>query len=856
MMRLVAALWLALLVALAPFAAISADTESATRKVYLDKAGVIRWRDDNSEVALFGANYCLMSGGDYRMAGLVGADRKKMIDEDMAQFARMGWTALRLCSWGDWENSDRAGNLVVNDHVDLLDYLVAKARERGIYILLTPIHGYSPAFPDQMNKPVTNVGFSRWFEKKEMGTNPASIAAQANYIGQLLRHVNPYTGVALKDEPALLFVEVINEPIHHPEDLAGSIAYINALVKAVRDTGTDKITFFNVSQDFKIAEAIKQSNVDGASFGWYPSGLVAGRTLKGNFLQAVDAYPDMLRPELKNRPRIVYEFDTADLNTGYMYPAMARAYRAGGVQFASMFAYDELETAPYNLGWQTHFLNLVHSPRKAISAVIAAEAMRRLPRFQTYGRYPDDRRFGDFRVDYENDLSELNADDAYLNAGDTTTAPRNPARLTRIAGFGSSPLVGYEGTGAYFLDKIRDGVWRLEVYPDEVLVRDPFEQPRPDKIVSRLLWREWPMRIALPDLGEHFTAAPVNAAHGAASQAQAGGFAVTPGVWLLSESGNVDRASLPARINRVGFDEFHVNAPMAYPDEVLSLTPKQITVGSPAAITVRAADNVLPDSVDLWLRPAGARAFAKPLAMHRLHGNDYGADAGALAAGLYEYAVSETTGGHTTTFPGAVSGKPGEWPFFSEKLWTLRVTPTGAPLRLFDPKSDYATLSFVRPHENVRSGLYSIVPGRDAGEFALAFGVPDLGADTPDLYAAQADLKIPGDAATTLEITLRSTGAAATNAEISLIEEDGTSWKASLVAGKNWKTVSIPLSALRASRSLLIPTPFPGLWDYWRDIPEHRGGKADRIHIADVERLQLLALRGGPGIAVQSVVLK
>ena len=361
-----------------------------------------------------------------------------------------------------------------------------------------------------MNKPVTNVGFSRWFEKKEMGTNPASIAAQANYIGQLLRHVNPYTGVALKDEPALLFVEVINEPIHHPEDLKGSVAYINALVKAVRDTGTDKLTFFNVSQDFRIAEAIRESNVDGASFGWYPSGLVAGRTLKGNFLQAVDSYPDMLRPELKNRPRIVYEFDTADLNTGYMYPAMARAYRGVGTQFASMFAYDELETAPYNLGWQTHFLNLVHAPRKAISAVIAAEAMRRLPRFQAYGRYPDDRSFGDFRVDYEHDLSELNATDAYMNAGETTTAPRDPRLLRRIAGFQSSPLVGYEGSGAYFLDKIRDGVWRLEVYPDEVLVRDPFEQPRPDKVVSRLLWREWPMRIALPDLGTRFHAEPIN----------------------------------------------------------------------------------------------------------------------------------------------------------------------------------------------------------------------------------------------------------------------------------------------------------------------------------------------------------
>ena len=127
---------------------------------------------------------------------------------------------------------------------------------------------------------------------------------------------------------------MINEPVHHPEDCAGSVAYINALVGAVRDTGCKKLTFFNVSQDFAIGPAIKKSKVDGVSFGWYPSGLVAGHQLRGNFLQAVDGYPDMLMPELKGKPRIVYEFDQADLNTGYLYPAMARTYRAVGAQFA------------------------------------------------------------------------------------------------------------------------------------------------------------------------------------------------------------------------------------------------------------------------------------------------------------------------------------------------------------------------------------------------------------------------------------------------------------------------------------------------------------------------------------------
>src|SRR5947208_16726823 len=90
----------------------------------------------------------------------------------------------------------------------------------------------------------------------------------------------------------------------------------------------------------------------------------------------------MLRPELARSPRIVYEFDTPDLRTGTMYPAMARTFRAVGAQFAAMFAYDMLRTASRNLGWQTHYLSLIYTPRKAMSAVIAAEAMHRLPRTQ------------------------------------------------------------------------------------------------------------------------------------------------------------------------------------------------------------------------------------------------------------------------------------------------------------------------------------------------------------------------------------------------------------------------------------------------------------------------------------------
>jgi hypothetical protein len=848
---------------------------TASRAVYLDPAGVIRWGDSKEEVRLYGANYCIMSGSDYRMAGLVSNDRKAMIDEDLAQFARMGWTALRLCSWGDWENADKAGNLIVNEHVELLDYVIARARARGIYILLTPIHTYDPAFADQINKPSANDGFSKYFPREEMGTNAVSIAAQANYIGQLLNHVNHYTGTAIKDEPSILFVEMINEPVHHPDDVAGSVAYINTLVKAVRDTGCKKLTFFNVSQDFAISSSIKRSAVDGVSFGWYPSGLVAGHTLQGNFLQAVDGYPDMLRPELSGRPRIVYEFDQADLVTGYLYPAMVRTYRSVGAQFATMFAYDMLQTAPFNLGWQTHYLNLVHTPRKAVSAVIAAEAMRRLPAYQSYGRYPDNLKFGDFRVSYEGDLSELNANDAFMNAGATNSVPRNLKDLTRIVGFESSGVVDYEGTGAYFLDKVREGVWRLEVYPDEVLVRDPFEQPRPDKIVSRLLYRSWPMAVHLPDLGGQFFVTPIKVPAdkpAIARAAAAARFSVEPGVWLLTRNARVDRARLPTSVNRVGFDEYHVNARISYPDSVQSLAPKEFPAGGGVTIRARVADDVMPDEVKLWARPAGARGYGSPIPMQRSRGNDYVgvAAAGIFAPGLYEYAISVKSGERVTTFPGAVPQQPGQWPFQIDRLWSFRVTPAGSPMRLLNPKEDFAHLSFVRPGERYRSPFFQLSPGEVADESALSLTLPDLGKDTPPRYAAalyvgsvvaarQADAR----RADAVEIKLQAVGGTRKTIEMVLIERDGAAWSASVGAVGHWATVRVPLESFHISRSIHIPSPFPGLWNYWRESPPLRGAGGDHLHAEDLDRLQLTvfpnsednARDDATGAAVESIRL-
>jgi len=828
----------------------------ASRAVYLDNAGVVRWKDDRSEVTLFGANYVIHTASDYRAAGYVHGDRKRMIDEDMAQFARMGWDGLRLTFWGDWEASDSAGNLIANDHLDLLDYLIARARERGIYMLFSPIQLYGSNWPDALQD-TTAPGFGRHFGKQRMGTDPAAIAAQVNYLHQILNHVNPYTGVALKNEPAILFVELVNEPWHHPEDPEGSIRYINALTDAVRSTGCSKLVFYNVSQDFRIGEAITRSRAQGVTFGWYPSGLNSGHELSGNYLRSVDAFPDMLRPELTRLPRIVYEFDSPDLLTGTMYPAMARTMRAVGTQFAAMFAYDMLGTASRNLGWQTHYLNLVYTPRKAMGTIIAAEAMRRLPRMESYGPYPQNTRFGDFHVSHDGDLAELVARDAFLYAGSTQAAPPDPAALSRIAGYGSSPTVTYGGEGIYFLDKLRPGLWRLEVYPDAVPIRDPFEPPSPGKIVTRAISRAWPMTVTMPDLGTAFTVQPIAAGNSAPARAAAGSFTVTPGVYLLSAAGPVDVATLPAHVGAVGMAEYHAPPPDSLPLSVQSLAAPAVLTGRDAELRARVVDLTPPDSVTLFLRPT-AGSFSRGYTMRPAGGYQYAASvpAAALPEGPHQVVITVFRGSSATTFPGGLQQQPWDWDYDGRASWPLDVVGAMTPLRLFGPGADAASLAFSRIGDGGRRGLFRLGLSPVTGQPVLHFELPaKASGPAGDDYTASLVLRdrimarretVAG--ADAVYLRLRGLGPRQI-LHITLMEDDGTSWSAAVPVDSTWSERSLPLSAFTVGRGVLLPQGFPGEWSYWVGPAAGRGGGMDRPRLEHLERLQL-SLRHEDGVVV------
>lgn len=813
----------------------------AAEAVYVDRAGVIRRSADEREVAFFGANYCLPSASDYRAAGDVAADRKQLIAQDLAHFARLGWDGMRLAFWGDWENSDRQGNLIPNDHLDLLDYALFVAGQRGLSVLLTPIQRHSSLWPDGRDSAAIQ-GFSKYYPPAELGRNPAAIAAQQNFLRQLLNHVNPYTGVALKDDPAIVFIELINEPEHHADDYAGSVAYINALVDAVRATGCQKLLFHNLSQDFRMAPALAASHIQGFTFAWYPTGLLAGRTLRENYLRSVDAYTPLLRDDVPPLPRIVYEFDSADMTSGYMYPAMVRAFREAGAQFAAMFAYDMLATAPGNLGWQTHYLNLVYSPRKAVSAVIAAEAMRTLPRGRRYGEYPANRQFGPFRVSYEEDLAEMLAPGKFIYTGDTVSAPPAPAALEHVIGTGSSPVVRYEGLGSYFLDRLGDGQWRLEVYPDAVSVRDPFApRPQHDATVTRLLWHPWPMQLTIPDLGNEFTVEPLNSGNGHRATAVGGCFVIRPGVYRLVRRG----ASAPAPALRIGaldIDEFVCPAASEQPLEVIPHLPAETVAGQPLVAAFDLVASVLPTDADATLLIESNVGPARRVPLRRQRNYRFTAQlaADALPEGLLRFSVLAGPPARPVRFPAADAAP-----------WVVRVVRPDAPIVLLDATRDRQRMFTSRPSDD----FLQLHPAGAAAPAFLRLAFPTTGRPACSL-AIKSHLdarqgRLPANGA--LRIRARGTGGPV---RIALVEADGTTWAGAATPTSEWRDLTLPLASLRRTSGFKLPLGYPGDWNWELPLPADRRGPDDRLRLAQCEQLQIApALPRPDGSAAPTIEL-
>ena len=740
----------------------------ASRGAVVGADGVLRWQDDQSEVALFGVNYYVPFSIDHLALDRRGVDHAQAIREDVVHFERLGLTAIRLHCW-DREISDREGNLLDNEHLGLLDLLVAECAKRGIYTVMTPIAWWgSPK----------EGGFSDLYTMHEMTTDDRARAAQCRYLAQFVSHVNRITGLAVKDDPAVVAIELINEPLY-PKGTADQevTAYVNALTRAVRSTGCRKPVFYNCWGGR--AAAVGCSELDGVSFGWYPTGLASGSTLRSNYLARINDYPSMRDPALSRKAKIVYEFDAADVHAPYMYPAMARAFRSGGAQIATQFQYEPLCIAGINTNWQTHYLNLVYTPGKAMSFAIAAEAFRRIPRLAQFGPYPTSCRFGEFRVSFEEGLSEWVSTRAFMHSNTTPTEPPEPARLERVWGVGSSPVVSYDGTGAHFLDRIEPGVWKLQVYPDAVMVADPYTGGEHEKV--RVLTASHDFTVRLPDLGGMFQVrGATDAGDESGWQASRGQmFRVVPGEYLLRRSPRMGPVAVPG-------PTYVAPATPSRPPAVFIDSPDRWREAIPYPLALRVAATDVRECV-VRFQPAGSTTVHDVL-LDRVAAYRYAGTVPVrwLTPGDARFHIVVRTGDAVFTFPDARIGTAGD------ELGRVR----SVPLLGIRPGMSLPEASYSGP--DPQGARARVVVGRDAGTHAVrieagGFGLPPSSASLR-LPVVCAPEELTGLSA----VTVGARGAVDTGAvEISLVQRDGRAFGADIPLSTTWRETTVPLARLR-----------------------------------------------------------
>ncbi len=171
---------------------------------YLKAEGEHILDGQGKQVRLFGTNFCF--GANFPEA----ADAEKVA----AHLAKNGLNVVRLHHMdNDWGDSlivhegqlDASGKIITKLHeknLAKLDKLVSELIKNGIYINLN-LH-VSRTYPGTpKDAPQYSKGLDYF--------HPPFIDAFKDYTRQLLKHVNPHTGRAYKDEPGIAIIEMNNE---------------------------------------------------------------------------------------------------------------------------------------------------------------------------------------------------------------------------------------------------------------------------------------------------------------------------------------------------------------------------------------------------------------------------------------------------------------------------------------------------------------------------------------------------------------------------------------------------------------------------------------------------------------------
>ena len=175
-------------------------------EMQIGKEGAITFRTQNGKpVRLIGFNVFprlfLMKGGSR-------SEIHEKIDRALELARMMGYDYCRILNLFDRDPfQDAERDFEFNpEFLDRLDYLVAAARKYGIYL-----YGTTAAYQLGRNSGSKVFRLSRVIKCETFFGREERRAEWRKLIVKLLTHVNPYTGIAYKDDPVFLCFEFFNE---------------------------------------------------------------------------------------------------------------------------------------------------------------------------------------------------------------------------------------------------------------------------------------------------------------------------------------------------------------------------------------------------------------------------------------------------------------------------------------------------------------------------------------------------------------------------------------------------------------------------------------------------------------------
>jgi hypothetical protein len=423
----------------------------------------------------------------------------------------------------------------------------------------------------------------------------------------------------------------------------------------------------------------------------------------------------------------------------------------------------------------------------------------------------------------------------------------NADKLQHIAGVGSSHVVTYNGRGAYFLDKLEDGIWRLEVMPDAVNIRDPFERPSLEKEVTRIQWENQEIKIQLPDLSNNFLIKGINPENNFTAIANENNFSVYPGTYLLTKKGTTNKKWDPESIyGNIRIGEFVAPKSFSNTPFVVHNPIPEVIAGKSFTVSATIVGLDSGSFVSLVIDDISWHKKEINFVKKSAYSFETEIPADLVKPGELSYWIVVNKDKMAFTFPGNYPGKPADWDFYHTDKYKTRVSTEGMPIEIFNASKDKDNLDNSFNRWGNKAYSVETVPTAIPGMMALKVEAKNLligehAVSVRSFFGNKLNGRV-SELSNFNEITVRARASNCDTAKIKLllIDKDANSYGVSITLTKEFNDYHIPLALFSNDSLVLIPRPYPGFLPFW--FKNEHSGKFD------LKNIEVLEVAVGPGI--------